>query len=161
VQEAWAIGQSVGLDPTLILAIAAIESRFNPFAQSAMGAQGLMQVMTRVHVDKYEPFGGTHAAFDPISNLKVGVQVLRECIARAGGLEAGIRWYVGAANLPDDGGYLSKVLSEQGHMKRVASGNPVPANAPIQRTPKATAPPPQDAAAPVETPAAEQVALAG
>jgi Transglycosylase SLT domain len=161
VQEAWAIGQSVGLDPTLILAIAAIESRFNPFAQSAMGAQGLMQVMTRVHVDKYEPFGGTHAAFDPISNLKVGVQVLRECIARAGGLEAGIRWYVGAANLPDDGGYLSKVLSEQGHMKRVASGNPVPANAPIQRTPKAAAPPPQDAAAPVETPAAEQVALAG
>ena len=50
VQEAWAIGQHAGLDPTLILAIAAIESRFNPFAQSAMGAQGLMQVMTRVHV---------------------------------------------------------------------------------------------------------------
>lgn len=161
VQEAWAIGQSVGLDPTLILAIAAIESRFNPFAQSAMGAQGLMQVMTRVHVDKYEPFGGTHAAFDPISNLKVGVQVLRECIARAGGLEAGIRWYVGAANLADDGGYLSKVLSEQGHMKRVASGSPVPANAPIQKVPKAAAPPAQEATSPAETPAAEQVALAG
>jgi len=162
VQEAWAIGHAVGLDPTLILAIAAIESRFNPFAQSAMGAQGLMQVMTRVHVDKYEPFGGTHAAFDPIANLKVGVQVLRECIARAGGLEAGLRWYVGAANTADDGGYLSKVLSEQGHMKRVASGNPVPANAPIDRAPK-LAPPAQEAAAPQPdaVPAAEQVALAG
>ena len=163
VQEAWAIGQSVGLDPTLILAIAAVESRFNPFAQSAMGAQGLMQVMTRVHVDKYVPFGGTHAAFDPISNLKVGVQVLRECIARAGGLEAGLRWYVGAANQADDGGYLSKVLSEQGHMKRVASGNPVPANAPIQRAPT-PARPAQEAAAPEPvdaTPAAGQVALAG
>jgi hypothetical protein len=162
VQEAWAIGHTVGLDPTLILAIAAIESRFNPFAQSAMGAQGLMQVMTRVHVDKYEPFGGTHAAFDPIANLKVGVQVLRECIARAGGLEAGLRWYVGAANTADDGGYLSKVLSEQGHMKRVASGNPVPANAPIQRTPK-LAPPAQEAAAPEPdaAPSAGQVALAG
>jgi hypothetical protein len=127
-----------------------------------MGAQGLMQVMTRVHVDKYEPFGGTHAAFDPIANLKVGVQVLRECIARAGGLEAGLRWYVGAANTADDGGYMGKVLSEQGHMKRVASGNPVPANAPIQRTPKA-APPAQEAAAPAPeaAPAAEQVALAG
>jgi len=162
VQEAWTIGHKVGLDPTLILAIAAIESRFNPFAQSAMGAQGLMQVMTRVHVDKYEPFGGTHAAFDPIANLKVGVQVLRECIARAGGLEAGLRWYVGAANTADDGGYLSKVLSEQGHMKRVASGNPVPANAPIDRAPK-LAPPAQEAAAPQPdaVPAAEQVALAG
>jgi hypothetical protein len=162
VQEAWTIGHAVGLDPTLILAIAAIESRFNPFAQSAMGAQGLMQVMTRVHLDKYEPFGGTHAAFDPIANLKVGVQVLRECIARAGGLEAGLRWYVGAANSADDGGYLSKVLSEQGHMKRVASGNPVPANAPIQRTPR-LAPPAQEAAAPQPEPAPanEQVALAG
>jgi Transglycosylase SLT domain len=130
VQEAWAIGQHAGLDPTLILAIAAIESRFNPFAQSAMGAQGLMQVMTQVHVDKYEAFGGKHAAFDPISNLKVGVQVLRECIARAGGLEAGLRWYVGAANLPDDGGYIDKVLAEQNHMKRVSGGAKVPANIP-------------------------------
>ena len=165
VQEAWAIGKHAGLDPTLILAIAAIESRFNPFAQSAMGAQGLMQVMTRVHVDKYEPFGGTHAAFDPISNLKVGVQVLRECIARAGGLEAGLRWYVGAANLPDDGGYMSKVLSEQDHMKRVASGNPVPANAPInmRKTPapvqEASAEPVAPPAAPAAAPDTEQVAL--
>lgn len=131
VQEAWAIGQHANLDPTLILAIAAIESRFNPFAQSAMGAQGLMQVMTRVHGDKYEPFGGMHAAFDPITNLKVGVQVLRECIARAGGLEAGLRWYVGAANLEDDGGYAGKVLTEQGHLQRVAGGKRVPTNTPI------------------------------
>ncbi|HMO48577.1 MAG TPA: lytic transglycosylase domain-containing protein [Rubrivivax sp.] len=166
VQEAWAIGHSVGLDPTLILAIAAIESRFNPFAQSAMGAQGLMQVMTRVHGDKYEPFGGTHAAFDPISNLKVGVQVLRECIARAGGLEAGLRWYVGAANLESDGGYLSKVLSEQGHMKRVAGGNPVPANAPIQSAPRPAAqqasvsPSAPGAPAPGAAAAVEQLALA-
>ena len=165
VQEAWTIGQSVGLDPTLILAIAAIESRFNPFAQSAMGAQGLMQVMTRVHGDKYEPFGGTHAAFDPVSNLKVGVQVLRECIARAGGIEAGLRWYVGAANLSDDGGYMGKVLMEQSHMKRVASGGAVSPNAPIGvRKPAPTA---LDAStttpAPEATPApnAEQVALAG
>ena len=169
VQEAWAIGQSVGLDPTLILAVAAIESRFNPFAQSAMGAQGLMQVMTRVHVDKYEPFGGAHAAFDPISNLKVGVQVLRECIARAGGLEAGLRWYVGAANLSDDGGYMGKVLMEQDHMKRVASGGAVPPNAPLgTRKPAPATPIGQEAstapaapeAPPQAGPAADQVALA-
>lgn len=166
VQEAWAIGNSVGLDPTLILAIAAIESRFNPFAQSAMGAQGLMQVMTRVHVDKYEAFGGTHAAFDPISNLRVGVQVLRECIARAGGLEAGLRWYVGAANLNDDGGYMGKVLTERDHMKRVASGNAVPSNAPnaVRKAAPAaqeastSAPRPEEAAIPA--PVAEQLALA-
>jgi soluble lytic murein transglycosylase-like protein len=64
-----------------------------------VGAQGLMQVMTRVHDDKYEAFGGNLAAFDPLTNLRVGVQVLKECIQRAGGLEEGLRYYVGAANL--------------------------------------------------------------
>jgi hypothetical protein len=99
VQEAWKVGDRAGLDPTLILAVMAVESSFNPFAQSPVGAQGLMQVMTKVHDDKYEAFGGTLAAFDPVTNLRVGVQVLKECIARAGSLEAGLRFYVGAANL--------------------------------------------------------------
>ena len=130
VQEAWTIGQHTKLEPTLILAIVAIESRFNPFAQSAVGAQGLMQVMTRIHSDKYEAFGGAHAAFDPISNLKVGVQVLRECIARAGSLQEGLRWYVGAANLDDDGGYINRVLSEQRNLQRVADGQKVSPGAP-------------------------------
>ena len=82
VQEAWSLGKRVGLEPTLILAIVAIESSFNPFAQSAVGAQGLMQVLTRVHDDKYVAFGGNHAAFDPLTNLRVGVQVLKDCIAK-------------------------------------------------------------------------------
>lgn len=126
VQEAWAVGQKAGLDPTLILAIMAVESSFNPFAQSSVGAQGLMQVMTKVHNDKYEAFGGNHAAFDPVTNLRVGVQVLKECISRAGSLEAGLRFYVGAANLSEDGGYAEKVLSEQNSLKLVASGKNVP-----------------------------------
>jgi soluble lytic murein transglycosylase-like protein len=128
VQEAWHVGERAGLDPTLILAIMAIESSFNPFAQSHVGAQGLMQVMTKVHDDKYEAFGGNHAAFDPVTNLRVGVQVLKECIARAGSLEAGLRYYVGAANLEDDGGYAGKVLAEQNNLRMVASGRSVPAN---------------------------------
>ncbi|MGH8797900.1 MAG: lytic transglycosylase domain-containing protein, partial [Caldimonas sp.] len=126
VQEAWSVGARAGLDPTLILAIMAVESSFNPFAQSSVGAQGLMQVMTKVHDDKYEAFGGVHAAFDPVTNLRVGVQVLKECITRAGSLEAGLRFYVGAANLADDGGYAFKVLSEQSHLRQVASGRSVP-----------------------------------
>jgi hypothetical protein len=130
VQEAWLVGHRMGLDPTLILAIMAVESSFNPFAQSAVGAQGLMQVMTRVHNDKYDAFGGTLAAFDPLSNLRVGVQVLKECIARAGGVEAGLRSYVGAANSGDDGGYVNKVLNEQSHLRQVADGRPLAVNVP-------------------------------
>ena len=125
-QEAWAVGQRAKVEPTLILAIMAIESRFNPFAQSSVGAQGLMQVMTRVHDDKYEAFGGTLAAFDPVTNLRVGVQVLKECIQRAGGLEEGLRYYVGAANLAEDTGYAGRVLAEHELLKAVSAGRTVP-----------------------------------
>jgi hypothetical protein len=167
VQEAWRVGEKASLDPTLILAIMAIESSFNPFAQSAVGAQGLMQVMTKVHNDKYEAFGGNHAAFDPITNLRVGVQVLKECIARAGGLEAGLRFYVGAANLTDDGGYAGKVLSEQQSLRQVASGKAVPAHtavisvtAPVaEATTPAAKPEPIAPAKPEESRKPEQLAL--
>ena len=138
VAEAYALGQKTKLDPTLILAIMAIESGFNPFAQSAMGAQGLMQVMTKIHGDKYDNFGGTLAAFDPLTNLRVGVKVLQECIARAGSLEAGLRYYVGAANLDDDSGYAGKVLAEHARLQSVAAGRPMPttpAQAPAKRIP--------------------------
>ncbi len=163
VTEAWQVGARVGLEPTLILAIMAVESSFNPFAQSSVGAQGLMQVMTRIHDDKYEAFGGNFAAFDPVTNLRVGVQVLRECIARAGSVEAGLRFYVGAANLDHDGGYAAKVLAEQSHLQAVASGRMVAYNAPNVAPPMAVPeaepvalPAPADDTA--EPPAVEQVA---
>jgi hypothetical protein len=130
VQEAWELGQRARIDPTLILAVMAVESSFNPFAQSPVGAQGLMQVMTRIHDDKYERFGGNHAAFDPLTNLRVGVQVLKDCIAQAGSVEGGLKYYVGAANLPDDGGYATKVLGEQSHLKQVAAGRHVAVTVP-------------------------------
>jgi len=130
VTEAYALGKSNRLEPTLILAVMAIESGFNPFAQSPMGAQGLMQVMTRVHSDKYETFGGKFAAFDPATNLRVGVKVLKDCIQNAGSLEGGLRAYVGAANLEEDGGYANKVLAELDRLKRVAAGMSVPMNSP-------------------------------
>jgi hypothetical protein len=105
--------------------------------------------MTKIHDDKYTAFGGTHAAFDPVTNLRVGVQVLKECIQRAGSLEAGLRWYVGAANLDDDGGYAGKVLAEQSHLKQVAGGRSVPVNAAI-----ITVSAPAAASAPAAQPAA-------
>ena len=122
VAEAYQTGARTKLDPTLILAVMAIESSFNPFAQSPVGAQGLMQVMTRIHTDKYERVGGQLAAFDPVTNLRVGVKVLQDCIARAGSLEGGLRYYVGAANLPSDGGYAAKVLAEHFRIRQVAGG---------------------------------------
>ena len=125
VSEAFEIGKRAKLDPTLILAIMAIESGFNPFAQSPVGAQGLMQVMTTIHRDKYDNFGGKLAAFDPVTNLRVGVKVLQECIARAGSVEGGLKYYVGAGNMEDDGGYAGKVMAEHARLLGVVSGKSV------------------------------------
>jgi hypothetical protein len=134
VAEAYEIGTHTKLEPTLILAVMAVESGFNPFAQSSVGAQGLMQVMTQVHSEKYESFGGKLAAFDPLTNLRVGAKVLQECITRAGSIEGGLRSYVGAANIEDDGGYAGKVLTEYARLQLVAKGQSVPMNTP-QLTP--------------------------
>jgi len=167
VQEAWQVGARAGLDPTLILAIMAVESSFNPFAQSSVGAQGLIQVMTKVHDAKYEKFGGVHAAFDPVTNLRVGVQVLKECITRAGSLEAGLRFYVGAGNQSEDGGYAGKVLTEQSNLQQVANGRSVswatPSPPPVQARPAPATPTPQSPTqqpgAPAEASTPEQVAF--
>jgi Transglycosylase SLT domain len=126
VAEAYAIGAKAKLEPTLILAIMAIESGFNPFAQSPVGAQGLMQVMTKIHSDKYEDFGGKLAAFDPITNMRVGVKVLQGCIAQAGSIEGGLKYYVGAAKLESDGGYANKVVAEYARLYQVAYNKAAP-----------------------------------
>jgi hypothetical protein len=126
VSEAYDVGPANQIDPTLILAVMAIESGFNPFAQSAVGAQGLMQVMTKVHEQKYQGFGGALAAFDPVANLRVGVNVLKECINRAGSTEGGLKLYVGAGNMKDDQGYTAKVLAENARLQQVAKGVKVP-----------------------------------
>lgn len=125
VLEAYEVGAHAKLDPTLILAVMAVESGFNPFAQSPVGAQGLMQVMTQVHSDKFENFGGKLATFDPVTNLRVGVKVLQECIARAGSVPAGLRLYVGAGNTDSDDGYAAKVLAEHARLQLVAQGKAV------------------------------------
>ena len=130
VSEAYDLGPDNQIEPTLILAVMAVESGFNPFAQSKVGAQGLMQVMTKVHEQKYQGFGGTLAAFDPVANVRVGVSVLKECINRAGSLEGGLKLYVGAGNLKDDQGYTAKVLAENARLQQVAKGVKVPINPP-------------------------------
>jgi hypothetical protein len=145
VSEAFEIGGKIKLDPTLILAVMAIESRFNPFSQSPYGAQGLMQVLTKVHSDKYEGFGGNLAAFDPVSNLRVGVQVLQDTIRRAGSVEGGLRLYVGATSV-DSNDYVTKVMAEHARIRSVALGKAVPALT-AHNAPAASAPPrPENAA---------------
>ncbi|SOZ35731.1 lytic transglycosylase domain-containing protein [Cupriavidus neocaledonicus] len=128
VKAAYLTGREVGIDPLLILGVIAIESSFNPYAESGVGAQGLMQVMTKVHQDKYEAVGGVSAALNPYANIKIGALVLKDCIARAGSLEGGLKYYVGATTATD-GGYGAKVLAERARLRQLIGVRSAPANA--------------------------------
>ena len=122
VAQAFEIGREKKLDPLLILSVIAIESSLNPFAASPVGAQGLMQVMTRVHAERFVAHGGDLAALDPIANMKVGSDILNELISRGGSVERGLQLYVGAGNMSDDGGYGARVLGERGRLQVAAAG---------------------------------------
>jgi soluble lytic murein transglycosylase-like protein len=125
VQEAWTLGQRFGLDPTLILAVVAVQSSFNPLAQGTVGAQGLMHVVTADHDAKFEAFGGALAAFDPLANLRVGVVVLQDSVRRAGGsLPEGLRLYLGAGDPQREAGTAARVLAEQTRLRNVANAAP-------------------------------------
>ncbi len=115
------------VDPMLVLAVMAVESNFKPSAQSHVGAQGLMQVHLAAHKDKFEPFGGKHMAYDPATNIQVGIQILKEYLGRTSSNAMALKHYVGAAHHENDGGYAYKVLSERERILAAAAGRLVPA----------------------------------
>ena len=123
VDQSLEVAREVNLDPILILAVMAVESSFDPNAQSRSGAQGLMQVRTMVHEEKFQPYGGKTAAFLPEANIRVGSLILKACIAKAGSLEAGLRSYLGAPNASSGmDSYTARVISEREQLRGVIRG---------------------------------------
>jgi len=118
------IAKEVNIDPVLLLAVISIESNFNPNRKSHAGAEGLMQVMTSVHKEKYAHFGGISDAVKPEVNIRVGAYILKYLIATSGSLRNGLKFYVGAANAEDDGGYGDKVLAERNRLIALCQDRP-------------------------------------
>ena len=119
VANAFAIGHELKLDPLLILAVIAVESGFNPVAESVMGAKGLMQVIPRFHPEKFEPLGGERVAFDPAANITVGAKILKEYLRRTGDLADALQMYVGASTEESENGYSGKVMAERERLQGV------------------------------------------
>jgi Transglycosylase SLT domain len=123
VHAAFAAGRLTQIDPLLILAVIAIESRFNPIAESDYGARGLMQVVPRFHLEKLVGHGGEATLLEPHTNILVGTRILDEYIQRAGSLEAGLQLYNGAADDPARA-YAQRVLAEQQRLVQVLQSVP-------------------------------------
>jgi soluble lytic murein transglycosylase-like protein len=118
VRSAYLAGDELAVDPLLILAIMAIESGFNPVAQSSMGAMGLMQVIPRFHPEKLEDHGGEQALLDPEINIRVGTRVLHEYMRRYGEMQPALQKYAGAFDEPN-AHYTGKVLAEKARLQQV------------------------------------------
>ena len=116
VALAYRAGAQFSVDPLLILAVMAIESSYNPIAQSVMGARGLMQVIPKYHPEKLEPHGGEQALLEPTVNILVGAQILREYQRRLGDTEAALQMYAGAFDEPTSQ-YANKVFAERARLE--------------------------------------------
>jgi len=66
-----------GVEPKLVAAIVAVESRFNARAVSRRGAEGLMQLMPATAADL-----DVQDSFDPRDNIEGGVRHLKRLLAR-------------------------------------------------------------------------------
>ncbi|MGH8765959.1 MAG: lytic transglycosylase domain-containing protein [Burkholderiales bacterium] len=117
VAAAYRSGSEWKVDPLLILAVMAVESRYNPVAESQMGAKGLMQVIPKFHADKLQMLGGEGALLDPDVNIRVGAQILREYLRRFGETETALQMYAGAFDEPGSG-YAIKVLAERARLEQ-------------------------------------------
>ena len=118
VATAYMAGNEWKVDPLLILAVMAIESRYNPVAESHMGAKGLMQVIPKFHSEKLTEHGGESALLDPHTNIQVGAQILREYLRRFGETETALQMYAGAFDEPNSS-YALKVLAERARLEQM------------------------------------------
>jgi soluble lytic murein transglycosylase-like protein len=118
VSTAYRAGGEWKVDPLLILAVMAVESRYNPVAESNMGAKGLMQVIPKFHPEKLVEHGGESALLDPHVNIQVGAQILREYLRRFGETETALQMYAGAFDEPSSQ-YAFKVLAERARLEQL------------------------------------------
>jgi soluble lytic murein transglycosylase-like protein len=120
VAKAHVVGRRLDLDPMLILAVISVESRFNPIAESNMGAKGLMQVIPRLHADKFLAVGGPNAVFELEPNITVGARILKDYLRYTGDLLDALQMYVGASTQEDASEYSEKVTRERERLNQIA-----------------------------------------
>jgi soluble lytic murein transglycosylase-like protein len=113
------------VSPLLVDSVIQVESNYNPFAVSAKGAQGLMQLMPATA----QRFGVTDS-FDPKQNIEAGVRYLkflqntfqddRLAIAAYNAGEKAVAKYKDVPPYPETVSYVAKVGKRYGQAKRAA-----------------------------------------
>jgi soluble lytic murein transglycosylase-like protein len=127
------VSRENGVDPSLVKAVALVESGFNAQAVSSKGAQGLMQLMPKTAAQ----YGVTNLR-DPYQNLSAGAKHLRDLLDRYEGdvtlalaaYNAGsgaVTRYGGVPAYAETRDYVKKVQAKMGRAPRKSEGRLVSA----------------------------------
>ena len=127
------VAREHGVDPTLVKAVALVESGFNPKAVSSKGAQGLMQLMPST-AKRY----GISDLHDPYQSLRAGAAHLRDLLDEYDGnltlalaaYNAGsgaVKRYGGVPAYQETQQYVKKVQAKMGKTPRKNEGRLVSA----------------------------------
>ena len=118
VEISFSAGDKFEVDPYVVIAIIAIESSFNPLAESGAGALGLMQVMPLIHRKKFQKYGGFEKSLDVKVNIYVGTEILKNFYLRYGNYQRALLAYVGVSQ-NSDSSYPTKVLRLRDRLKKL------------------------------------------
>ncbi len=119
-RAAYTAAQAHGLDPKLVLAVTAVESKFKPHAVNPVtGAAGLMQVLPKWHQDKITDVGGEPSLFLIAPNINVGAAILAEYLNADGDMESALGHYSGSSGTDR---YVKLVRTEMAHLTKVLEG---------------------------------------
>lgn len=85
------------LEPQLVLAVMHVESRFDSYALSPVGAMGIMQILPSTGEELARglgiPWHGPRTLFDPIINVRLGVAYLKQLETRFGDVATALAAY--------------------------------------------------------------------
>ena len=118
VEISFSAGGDFEVDPYVVIAVIAIESSFNPLAESSAGALGLMQVMPLIHRKKFEKYGGFDKSLDVKVNVYVGTEILKNFYLRYGNYQRALLAYVGVSQ-DSNSSYPKKVLRLRDRLKKL------------------------------------------
>lgn len=118
VQHAYKVSDETGVHPHLLLAVAAVESSFDPSADSG-GAKGLMQIQASAHKSEIRAMGGVRGLFDVRKNLELGAEILQDCLTQVNNnLRKALLRYNGSSRPSSK--YPEKVMREKARLDAAA-----------------------------------------
>ncbi len=119
IKNTFAVSKKYQIDPLLMLAIIAQESRFNPIAQSSVGALGLTQALPKAHPEKIQVIENNSGDILSVSdNVELGAKIFSEYSRRfKGNTMLALQQYNG--NLADkEQRYAKKVIAHYERFKK-------------------------------------------